>query len=61
MLSAVVASFAIPLVVVLPWSVFQYSLAVHALVTIATVLISSAAWVAWIVWGRAAFPLENDG
>lgn len=61
MLAAVVAGLAVPLVVVIPYSVFQYSLAIHALVAVATGLTWSAACVAWIVWGRAAFPLENDG
>ncbi len=60
-LAWVIVGLVVPLAVVIPESVFQYSLAVHALVTIATVLTWSVAWVAWVVWGRAAFPLENDG
>ncbi len=47
-------------VIVIPESAFGYPLYIHVPVAIGALLVSSACWIAWIAWGREAFPLPNQ-
>ena len=51
---------AIVVVVVIPYSIWQYSLALHALVAVTFAVIAYLGWFVWTVWGRDRFPLEKD-
>ena len=46
--------------VVIPVSVYQYSVAMQAAVPAAVVAVTGGIWFAWIVWGRDAFPLKSS-
>ena len=48
------------MVIVIPYSMWQRSLALFALVVVTVVVVNSGAWFVWIVWGRDRFPLEKD-
>ncbi|MCY3849169.1 MAG: hypothetical protein OXF75_00025 [Acidimicrobiaceae bacterium] len=46
--------------VVIPVSVYQYSLLLQIMVPVAVVLLTAIPWFAWIVWGRDAYPLKRE-
>lgn len=52
-------SLAVIAAVVIPVSVYQYSVALQAAVPAAAILVGWGSWFAWIVWGRDRFPLHK--
>ena len=47
-------------VIVIPYSIWQYSLALYAIVTAFVAVVGYVGFFVWIVWGRDRFPLEKD-
>lgn len=52
-------SLAVIAAVVIPVSVYQYSVALQAAVPAAALLVGWGSWFAWIVWGRDRFPVHK--
>jgi len=46
--------------VVIPVSVYQYSVVMQVAVPVAVTLVIGGSWFAWIVWGRDAYPLNRE-
>ncbi|MDE0116424.1 MAG: hypothetical protein OXT07_07375 [bacterium] len=46
--------------VVIPVSVYDYSVALQAAVPAAALAVAWGSWFAWIVWGRDRFPLTGN-
>ncbi|MCY3851952.1 MAG: hypothetical protein OXF75_14405 [Acidimicrobiaceae bacterium] len=46
--------------IVIPVSVFRYSVVMQIAVPVAVTLVTAVPWFAWIVWGRDAYPLKRE-